>query len=186
MHITLMRHGKPVAFRTAWLAPRDMGSWIAQYNQCVVEPHAIPARSIAAATSATVVVTSTAPRALSSVEALGRVPCVTGAVFLEAGLPFAPWSSPRLPAALWAAFFRALWMLGFSRGAESFADARARARAGARLLVSMAADGPVLLVGHGMMNHLIRKELLSLGWVAHGRQDSGHWGLGTYSTGMVE
>lgn len=41
-------------------------------------------------------------------------------------------------------------------------------------------DGPVLLVGHGIMNRLIGKELQALGWTARTRQGSRYWSMGVY------
>lgn len=102
------------------------------------------------------------------------------ALFCEAELPFALWRAPRLPPEAWAAIFRILWFFGYSRGADSLAQTQSRARAAALKLVALAADGPVLLVGHGIMNRLIGKELQAMGWAARSRQRSQHWSMGGY------
>jgi hypothetical protein len=72
MHITLMRHGKPVLPKSLWLAPFEMERWIARYNRSEVEPTGIPESSVNAAKSASAIMASTASRALSSVRALGQ------------------------------------------------------------------------------------------------------------------
>jgi broad specificity phosphatase PhoE len=41
--------------------------------------------------------------------------------------------------------------------------------------VAAAAEGPVLLVGHGIMNRLIARELRHAGWTSANRQRSGYW-----------
>ncbi len=102
------------------------------------------------------------------------------AIFSEAGLPFALWKAPWLPAEAWAAIFRLLWLFGYARGSDSLQTTRRRARAAAERLVALAARGPVLLVGHGIMNRLIGKELQALGWLARNRQGSRYWSMGVY------
>jgi len=53
----------------------------------------------------------------------------------------------------------------------------------ADILVTFAkvSNGPVLLMGHGVMNRLIGKELISLGWKVFRRQGNGYWNARIYS-----
>ncbi|WP_181373306.1 hypothetical protein [Massilia glaciei] len=66
-----------------------------------------------------------------------------------------------------------------TRAMSSRSRWRGRAPRKARL-VARASSGPVLLVGHGIMNRLIAKGLLALGW--HGTASPGgrHWQAGTF------
>ena len=180
MRITLMRHGEPRLAKGRWIAPLQMGQWINLYNQSIIKEGGIPAQCAAAALSASTIVASTAPRACSSARALGDLPFMQEAIFSEAGLPFALWKAPWLPAEAWAAIFRLLWLFGYARGSDSLQTTRRRARAAAERLVALAARGPVLLVGHGIMNRLIGKELQALGWLARNRQGSRYWSMGVY------
>ncbi|WP_180278713.1 histidine phosphatase family protein [Janthinobacterium sp. 13] len=175
-----MRHGEPRLAKGRWIAPLQMGQWINLYNQSIIKEGGIPAQCAAAALSASTIVASTAPRACSSARALGDLPFMQDAMFSEAGLPFALWKAPWLPAEAWAAIFRLLWLFGYARGSDSLQITRQRARAAAERLVALAARGPVLLVGHGIMNRLIGKELQALGWLARNRQGSRYWSMGVY------
>ncbi|MCM2567088.1 MULTISPECIES: histidine phosphatase family protein [Janthinobacterium] len=175
-----MRHGEPRLAKGRWIAPLQMGQWINLYNQSIIKEGGIPAQCAAAALSASTIVASTAPRACSSARALGDLPFMQEAMFSEAGLPFALWKAPWLPAEAWAAIFRLLWLFGYARGSDSLQITRRRARAAAERLVALAARGPVLLVGHGIMNRLIGKELQALGWLARNRQGSRYWSMGVY------
>ncbi|MDN2670657.1 hypothetical protein OX459_04525 [Janthinobacterium sp. SUN026] len=187
-----MRHGEPRLAKGRWIAPLQMGQWINLYNQSIIKEGGIPAQCAAAALSASTIVASTAPRACSSARALGDLPFMQEAIFYEAGLPFALWKAPWLPAEAWAAIFRLLWLFGYARGSDSLQITRRRARAAAERLVALAARaaaerlvalaarGPVLLVGHGIMNRLIGKELQALGWLARNRQGSRYWSMGVY------
>ena len=176
MQITLIRHGQPILQASRWLAPYEMGQWIAAYDQALVETTTIPAASIAACSGATVIFASTLARATSSASALGHHAPRIDAVFGEATLPFPLWRFPRLPARLWAVLFRLSWLMGYARGADALASVTARARNASALLIAGAADGRVLLIGHGLMNRLIARELRAAGWLHTGRHHSGYWG----------
>jgi len=76
-----------------------------------------------------------------------------------------------------------MWLCGFSRNVESLSLAKQRAVQAADILVTSAeeSNGPVLLMGHEVMNRLIAKELISLGWKDGCRQGNGYWNARTYS-----
>jgi len=88
MKITLMRHGKPLLPAVRWMAPFEMERWIEFYNRSEVASTCVPQASTKAANSDSVILASTAPRALSSVRALGHKASVIDAFFSEAALPF--------------------------------------------------------------------------------------------------
>jgi broad specificity phosphatase PhoE len=180
MKIILMRHGKPLLTQTGWIAPVEMERWIEHYNLSEVEADGMPITSLKLANSAACIVASTASRALSSVQALGHTASISDAAFCEAQLPFALWRFPRLSPFAWAAFFRLLWLFGYSRGSDSIQITKVRAKAAAQKLISLAENGPVLLVGHGIMNRLIAKELIALGWVGPTKQQSNYWSASVY------
>jgi len=180
MKIILMRHGEPVLTQSGRITPAEMEGWIEHYNLAEVEADSVPIAGLQWLDSTTCIVASTAPRALSSVHALGHTASVVDAVFCEAQLPFAVWRFPRLSPFVWAALFRLFWFFGYSRGSESIQVAKARARIAARKLIALAGQGPVLLVGHGIMNRLIAKELIALGWSGPAKQQSKYWSASVY------
>lgn len=181
MKIILMRHGKPILSPQNWIAPCEMEQWIQHYNLSEVKAEGVPLTSFSLANSANFIVASNVRRALLSVQVLGCKVSDSDAVYAEAGLPFALWNFPRLPPAVWAAFFRLLWLIGYSRGSESVLGAKIRAKVAAKKLTSLADKGTVLLVGHGIMNHLIAKELITLGWAAPSKHESTYWGASVYT-----
>lgn len=179
LQITLMRHGRPVLPSAGWVGPAGMAQWIAAYNRAEVPADSAPAAARAAAASANCVVSSTLARARSSALALG-VAAADDAVFCETPLPHARWAQPRLPAGLWAGVFRLLWLAGYAPHGESLRQSRQRAAVGAQRLIDLAARGPVLLVGHGIMNRLIARELRAAGWRQAGAHPGGYWGAAVY------
>lgn len=180
MQITLMRHGKPNLPEMGWVNPRGMRLWIEHYNNADIDTDSIPHECFHVAASAKFIATSTLKRAELSSQSLGQKVSMADAVFSEAELPYSLWKLPYLPPKAWAVFFRLLWLCGYSRGAASHKATRIRATEAANTLVSAANDGPVLLVGHGVMNRYIGKELRSLGWTLVSGHDNGHWGIGVY------
>jgi broad specificity phosphatase PhoE len=178
--IILMRHGRPVLNQSGRITPAEMEGWIEHYNLAEVEADGAPSDGLSWLDSTTCIVASTAPRALSSVQALGYAPSVVDAVFCEAQLPFVVWRFPRLSPVVWAALFRLFWFFGYSRGSESIQVAKARARIAARKLIALAGQGPVLLVGHGVMNRLIAKELIALGWAGRAKHRNNYWSTSVY------
>lgn len=178
-----MRHGQPLLAPGAPITAARMGEWIGRYNLSRVNAENVPSANVRIANSALTIVTSTSVRAISSVEALGQQPSLSEELFCEAELPYGRWRFLRLPPAAWAGFFRLLWFLGYSNECEALGAARKRAKAAANRLVSLAAKGPVLLVGHGIMNRLIAKELISMGWSGPSNPSNAHWGCGVYRSG---
>ena len=71
---------------------------------------------------------------------------------------------------------RVAWLLGWSRDVESLREATSRAARAADRLVSLASThGSVMLVGHGMLNTLICRELRRAGWRGTGSPRT-YWG----------
>lgn len=66
---------------------------------------------------------------------------------------------------------------------ESAGTARIRAGTAAKRLQSLASDGPVLLVGHGVMNRMIANRLVADGWVRQKRDGSQYWSATVYQYG---
>lgn len=180
MEIILMRHGKPILAKWGWITAAEMHGWIGHYDRSEVERHGVPIASLKLANLARFVVASTAPRALSSVAALGHAASVVDAAFCEAPLPHASWRFTRLPPFAWAALFRLAWLFGYARGCDSVEVTKIRARTAARKLIALAERGGVLLVGHGIMNRLIARELVALGWTGAAKHQSQYWSSSVY------
>ena len=93
-----MRHGQPQLGEVGKLSALDMKDWIEHYNQSHITHQPVPEASLQLAATATVIVSSSAPRALTSVRALGLEPTLVDAIFCEAQLPYGRWKLPQLSA----------------------------------------------------------------------------------------
>jgi broad specificity phosphatase PhoE len=181
MRIVLARHGRPDFSQRSWIAPKDMRTWINDYDEALLVSGA-PAAAQAIAASLAIIVSSTLPRSTQSAKCLAQGRAIlTEDVFREVQLPHSLWGWPKLPASLWALVFRFSWFCGFSAGAESLQSARSRAAEAARRLMALAREsGSVLLVGHGIMNMLIARQLLDCGAKGQKRPNSRYWQFTAY------
>ena len=74
-------------------------------------------------------------------------------------------SNLRLPALVWIIFARLLWGLGYSLDSYSQVDAKKQAKQAADFLEQRFSDiGSTVLVGHGLTNLFIARELKKRGW----------------------
>lgn len=188
MEITLLRHGKPALEFPRRIRAKHIPSWIEAYNHAgICLDHPPPASAIALTQQCNKIICSNLNRSIESARTLADSDIDatdvvhTEALYREADLPLAIIPLLKLKPQWWVAIYRALWYLGYSRQAESFKDACQRARTACASLCSLSQrHGHVMLVGHGMMNHLIAKELLRSGW--SGPQSPGHnyWDYTTY------
>ncbi len=186
MKIILLRHGKPEMPRCGRVTALEMQEWIRSYNAAGIDrEHPAPAGTVKAACDCAAVVCSDLPRSIQSAHVLNveRIN-YSDALFRETDLPFANWNSLRLSPYAWAALFRALWLFGRTGSGESYVSARFRSVACAEKLARLASThGSVLLVGHGLINHFIAKELLSKGWRGPSNPGKRHWSFGVYVRG---
>lgn len=183
MKIILMRHGKPTFTGSSKVSSVDMAEWISQYNLSDTGSNMPPQSGKALASSALRIISSPLPRALSSLKSLGREPDCIDEIFREADLPILHIPFFRFSPIFWATIFRIMWLCGVSRNVESLKIAKQRAVKAADILVTYVkvSNGPVLLMGHGVMNRLIAKELISMGWKERHRQGHSYWNASIYS-----
>jgi len=141
-----------------------------------------PNESVTAIQGHRVVVCSHLVRSVESAKALGCSEVhVKDPLFCETAIPHFDIGSVPLPISVWIVVLRLLWLFGFSGNGESLIDARRRARQAAERLVELAEEYKnVLLVGHGLINHFIAKELQKIGWLGPSKPGNGFWGYGIY------
>jgi broad specificity phosphatase PhoE len=184
MEIILMRHGNPSFSGGRKVAAHEMSRWIQQYDLSCIGDDQPPEASRVLAHRALMVFSSTLPRAISSAHNLNLKPEIIDKIFREAELPVYLIPAVKLSPFCWVIVFRLMWLCGMSKKAESLAMAKRRARQATGMLVEHAREntGPVLLIGHGIMNRLIAKELISLGWKKRTGAGKGYWEAGVYES----
>lgn len=181
IRITLLRHGKPAFEFKGNIRGGDLGG-IAQAYDLSGIVDTPPSETVTVVQGAALVVCSHLKRSLESAKALGFSDVsVTDKLFGETAIPHFAGGAIPLPVSVWIVVLRLMWLLGFSRNGESLSNAKRRANQAAARLVELAEEHQdVLLVGHGLMNHFIAKELRECGWRGPSRLARGYWGFGSY------
>ncbi len=182
MQITLLRHGKPAFEWNRKAKGSELDRIIEEYDTSGIEGRP-PQQTLDLASSHYFIVSSDLPRSTQSAKAIGVENIdLKSKQFIEVGMPYFSRLPVVLPLCLWVIFYRVLWLVGFSKNAESLRMAKARAKQANRTLIELAeTHQKVLVVGHGLFNHLLAKELRKSGWQGPRSPGKKHWEFGSYT-----
>ena len=185
MEISLIRHGKSTLTNNVKMTCMEFKNWVDEYdNAGVFEEETYPWETIDKLANAKVVITSDLKRSIQSALLLNaNLPSISDPLFREVELPTfsLKLGEIKLKPSTWLVLLRCLWFLGYSRDSESLSDAKIRAKKAAETLVQYGREHKsVVLVGHGIFNRLVGKELQKLGMKGKRRTNSKHWNITIY------
>lgn len=183
MKIVLIRHGEPTNLACEPIYASGMGAWIDQYNSASIKPESHPGtEALAVASECNWIISSDLTRSIDSAsslysgQAIEQMPCV-----FEAGLPYGNSNLIKAKPKTWAVLFRVLWYLGYTNNSESRSAVKVRSQEATTELIEKARKHEaVILVGHGIFNRFIAKELGLQGFVTTKRLGSRYWDFGIY------
>jgi len=183
LKIVLARHGKlDWDFKTP-IPGHGLAAWLRGERDAPLDPSHRPSPELERlARDATRLIATPLRRSLESARILApsAVPLVD-AHFQEPDLPCAIRSGVRLSPDVWSWLARTAWFCGWSAGVEPFKAARARARNAASILAAHAeTQGVVVVVGHGLMNLFIARQLRRRGWRGPRLPLQRHWAFDVY------
>lgn len=160
--ITLFRHACVDIKKYGKISACDFGLWIDEYNTSNIKESVQNRDTIfKILDEADIIFCSELKRSIESVNLFDKSATHINELFNEVELPYASWSFIRLKPSLWLIIFRILWFLGYSKNVESYHSAKKRAKLAAKMLIDLSNnDKNIILMGHGLMNKLIIKELL--------------------------
>ncbi len=184
MEIILSRHGKSALPRVSSISGRDLGRWVDRYNAAGITtalPPPEPLRHLAS--SVGYLVASDRRRAIESAQWLASSrEFGVDPELREAALPDSMGVVLKMSPDVWAIIARVAWWLDWRRSSESVDAARRRAgRATARLCALAVEHRTVLVVGHGVFNRLIARELTRRGWRGPRFLPLANWASATYA-----
>ena len=176
-----MRHGKPDFDFSRRVKATDFAHIIQEYDTAgIVDQPSTQAMELVQCCNA-VVVSDLARSHLSAQALMLENIVLSSALFREVPLPYPNNGNFTFSVSIWAVLLRVAWLLGYSQNGESFKVASNRAKAAAGVLMQLAEEhGSVLLIGHGILNRLLAKELRKQGWRAKISPSSKHWAFGVY------
>lgn len=167
---------------------KNYSDWVDMYNQAsVFSDSKPPLKTQNAVKNSQVIYTSNLKRSIQSAKILGLEKLeASSSIFRECDIPKGGSGTMVMPASVLTIAYRALWLLGYNKNCESKADALARAKKAADILIASAkARGTTVLIGHGYFNRYIAAYLLNQGW--HGRKNPGkrYWSCTKYSLKLL-
>jgi hypothetical protein len=181
MPITLIRHGRPWYQLKGYAKAEDLPSIAERYDASGIHDSP-PMATVDVVLGHDIAVCSHLKRSIESASALGITSVdITDPLYAETVIPHFSRGSVILPLGIWIGLLRLLWLLGFGANGESLTKAQSRAKRAAKKLIAMAeGDKHVVLIGHGLFNHLIAGVLLNNGWTGPKKPGKEYWEYGTY------
>lgn len=177
--ITFIRHAKVDMDSSTPITSGMLKNWEDAYNSAPIIQD-IPHDETLHKTfiEADYILSSTLRRTKDSVALLGYCVDDSHALFDEAKIPVLSGNFMRLKPTSWMVVFRLLSLIGFGRWAVTLKETRCQAKEASKVLMELSKEHDhIILVGHGVMNWLIRKELLVLEWQGKDKDAHGNWGL---------
>lgn len=180
MEIILLRHGEPkIKFKKSVNA-QELKQLVKEYVKTGISD--LPPEKLNNQFKSHYVVCSHLERSLQSARSLGFEKInLKDEVFAESNLPHFDQSIFKLPIMVWLLSLRIMWLFGFSKNGESFVGAKMRAIQAAKKLNVLAHEhDKVILIGHGLMNRLIAKQLKINKWQGPDSPGKKYWAFGVY------
>lgn len=187
VEITLVRHGPSCCRSHGRCSAKQFKEWVKSYDQMgILQEPVVPLDTIRKCQESSVIITSLLTRAVESTSVLLsgiEKKIIQSNMFREAELPVIDRmpSFVRLKPDRWVLVFRALWMAGYGGENETFRQARRRAEKASDTLVEYARiHSKVVVVGHGIFNMMVAKELIKKGWKGEYPPSRHHFCCTTY------
>ena len=181
MEIILLRHGEPELEFKGYIYAQKFKILVKKYIQTGIKDS--PPKKLKNVFSSYYVVCSELKRSQQSAEKLEFIKInFSSNLFDETGIPHYDNSFIKLPVGFWLIYYRLIWLLGFNKNGESFSLAKKRATKAAEKLIILAHENDkIIVVGHGLMNRLIAKELRRKDWKGPSSPSKKYWQYGQYN-----
>lgn len=182
MEIILLRHGKPDVELKGHLNANQIKQLTLKYAQSGVQD--FPPENLKNRFNECYVVCSDLARSTLSAKKLGvNEVHLSDALFKETDIPHFDHGVIKMPVTVWLIVLRIMWLFGFKKNGESFSKAKNRARDATYKLIELAQENEnVILVGHGLMNRLIAKQLRVKNWQGPSSPGKKHWEFARYTS----
>ena len=177
--IIFIRHAKVDIDNSQKIDSVSLKNWVEAYDTANIHADSLPSEeTIAMSKNADVVLTSLLKRAIDSAQVLDVAVYENNAIFNEALIPEVKIPFFKLKPKTWLVILRVMLLFGVGKKDTSLQASKQQAKdASKRLLELTNEHDSVVLVGHGGMNWLIRKEFLKEGWSLESNASNKNWGM---------
>ena len=156
--ITIYRHAKPIVSQDEIICGKDYPDWVSRYNDSDIIPpkKALPKEDF--------VFTSKIKRSIKTGEAISKK-IEENKLFNEAEVPLIRFPRLKRKASFWVVISRILWLCGISTKCESYRKTKKRVNAAIEFIDSyLETNDEIIIVGHGFINSMLKKQLLKNAW----------------------
>ena len=177
--IILVRHAKVDIEGCEPIFASEMAAWVEAYDKAPIDAESKPSQEVLhAIKAADILLTSRLPRTIASAALTGKGIDASEACFNEAAVPEVHIPFMKFSPRSWLTVLRFLLLAGLGNKDASLQSSKKRAKeATIRLLQYTQTCECVVLIGHGGMNWLIKRELLKQGWQLSGKPSHRNWGM---------
>ena len=181
MEIILLRHGKPNIELSGYLSVKELKKLINEYAKSGIKVS--PDNKLQNNFTDYFVICSDLTRSKESAKALGlNSISLSDLIFKEADLPHFDNNFLKLPVTVWVILLRLLWLFGFKKNGESFLQAKERSKLATEKLIALAqVNEKIIVVGHGLMNRLIGRQLKKKSWLVSPIVGKSYWEYRSYT-----
>lgn len=167
--ITLVRHGKPQAHDDYSLfsivSGENIEQFIRAWNTCKLHSvNDIPSSLKEIIQDGELFISSELTRTHESFHMLGIRAFESNHLFNEADLPCGIGRSIKMPLIIWMIALRLLWRSGLNYNSEAYKNFIKRVNDGADYLEKNKNVKHTILMAHGFVNRILKKELLRRNW----------------------
>ena len=177
--ITFVRHAKVDMDASTPITAKMLKSWEQEYNTAPIIQDIPQDKALHQVfDEVDYMLSSTLRRTQDSIVLLGSSVDESNVLFNEAQIPVLDGHFIKLKPTSWLVLFRIFSLVGFGRWAITLKETKGQAKEASRVLLELSKEHDnIILVGHGVMNWLIRKELLASDWKSEGKDAHGNWGM---------
>lgn len=181
MEIILLRHGNPEVELKGYINASELKKLTITYAESGIKD--FPPETLKDQFTSHYVVCSNLERSIHSAKKLNfKQIHLSDALFKESDIPYFNQSIIKLPVMTWLVILRILWLFGFNKNGESIKQAKNRAKYASKKLIELAEEHEkVILIGHGLMNRLIAKQLNYKNWKGPVSPGKRYWEFGIYT-----
>lgn len=182
--ITLIRHGKPQVYGEyspfSVISGKDIENLIKRWDASEVNKSDFSYSLKEIITSGDLFISSDLKRTHESFQMLGISVFEANNLLNEADLPYGIGKSIKMPIIIWFVTLRLMWRFGLSINSESYKDFTKRIRKCADFLEENTNSKHTIVMAHGFVNLIMKKELLRRDWkILSSKGGHGFW---SYST----
>lgn len=179
--IILLRHAKVLIDLDKKIYANEFKLFLDEYKKAEISNVLVNKEKISALIKhSDIIVSSEEKRAKESYLLYAGLDVCSNKIYNEVELPYISQKLIKIKTKYWLYIFRILWLFSFSKNCESYKESKLRASLASKELINLAkTNNNVMLFGHGLMNKLIKRELIKQEYKLEKHSNNANWDYDT-------